>query len=84
MASNKMDLKRLGGGMGIDRQTESQSSQEAASIIELGSSFLVIERIYESGRPKLMRIAWFATATPDSRFSILKATNTTTTPTRTC
>jgi cold shock protein len=36
MASNKMDLKWLGGGMGIDRQTESQSSQEAASIIELG------------------------------------------------
>ena len=34
MASNKMDLKRLSGGMGIDRQTESQS--EAASIIELG------------------------------------------------
>ena len=36
MASNKMDLKWLSGGMGIDRQTESQSSQEAASIIELG------------------------------------------------
>ena len=34
MASNKMDLKWLGGGMGIDRQTESQS--ETASIIELG------------------------------------------------
>jgi CspA family cold shock protein len=31
-----MDLKRLGGGMGTNRQTESQSSQEAASIIELG------------------------------------------------
>jgi CspA family cold shock protein len=34
MASNKMDLKRLSGGMGIDRQTESHS--ETASIIELG------------------------------------------------
>jgi len=34
MASNKMDLKRLGGGRGIDRETESQS--ESASIIELG------------------------------------------------
>src|SRR3954454_17708790 len=34
MESNKMDLKWLGGGMGIDRQTESQS--ETASIIELG------------------------------------------------
>lgn len=36
MAPNKMDLKWLSSGMGIDRQTESQSSQEAASIIELG------------------------------------------------
>jgi cold shock protein len=34
MASNKMDLKPLGGGTGIGRQTESQS--ETASIIELG------------------------------------------------
>jgi CspA family cold shock protein len=29
-------LQRLGGGRGIDRQTESQSSQESARIIELG------------------------------------------------
>jgi CspA family cold shock protein len=36
MASNKMDLKRLGGGMEIDRQVEGQTSQEAVSIIELG------------------------------------------------
>jgi cold shock protein len=36
MTSNKMDLKRLGGGMEIDRQIESQTIQEAASIIELG------------------------------------------------
>ena len=36
MASNKMDLKPLSSGTGIGRQTESQSSQETASIIELG------------------------------------------------
>ena len=36
MTSNKMDLKRLGGGMEIDRQIESQTGQEAVSIIELG------------------------------------------------
>jgi cold shock protein len=36
MASNKMDLKSLGGDMEIDRQIESQTSQEAVSIIELG------------------------------------------------
>jgi CspA family cold shock protein len=31
-----MDLNRLGGGMEIDRQIESQTCQEAVSIIELG------------------------------------------------
>jgi CspA family cold shock protein len=31
-----MNLQRLGGGMEIDRQIESQTSQEAVSIIELG------------------------------------------------
>jgi hypothetical protein len=36
MASNKMDLKGLGGGVEIDHQTGSQASQEAVSIIELG------------------------------------------------
>ena len=36
MTSNKMDLNRLGGGMEIDRQIESQTRQEAVSIIELG------------------------------------------------
>jgi cold shock protein len=36
MASNKMDLKSLGGDMEINRQIESQTSQEAVSIIELG------------------------------------------------
>jgi cold shock protein len=36
MASNKMDLKSLGGDMEIDRQIGSQTSQEAVSIIELG------------------------------------------------
>jgi len=35
MASNKMDLKGLGGGMEIDRQIERQTCQEAVSIIEL-------------------------------------------------
>src|SRR6266403_5191110 len=36
MASNKMDLKPLGSGMEFYRQIESQTSQETASIIELG------------------------------------------------
>jgi cold shock protein len=36
MTSKKMDSNRLGGGMEIDRQIESQSCQEAVSIIELG------------------------------------------------
>ena len=36
MTSNKIDLKGLGGGMEIDRQIESRTSQEAVSIIELG------------------------------------------------
>jgi cold shock protein len=36
MASNKMDLKGLGGSVEIDRQTGSRASQEAVSIIELG------------------------------------------------
>jgi cold shock protein len=35
MTSKKMDSNRLGGGMEIDRQIESQTCQEAASIIEL-------------------------------------------------
>jgi cold shock protein len=36
MASNKMVLNGLGGGVEIDRQTGSQASQEAVSIIKLG------------------------------------------------
>jgi CspA family cold shock protein len=36
MTSNKVDLKGLGGGMEIDRQIQSRTSQEAVSIIELG------------------------------------------------
>jgi CspA family cold shock protein len=59
MASNKMDLKGLSGGLEIDRQTESQS--ESASIIELGGvikSFDVSEGygiiVLDNGMPDIL------------------------------